>query len=74
LLSVEDDGPGLPAGFRLDDDKGLGMKIIQALVHEIDGKLRITTGNNGGGAHFAISFSSPVTVESNKRLVNGAAD
>ncbi len=32
---------------------GLGMKIIQALVKQIDGKLSIGSGNNGGRAHFA---------------------
>ena len=71
LLSVEDDGPGLPVGFRLDDSNGLGMKIIQAFVKQIDGKLRITSSNNGAGTHFAISFHSPVTVASKARSVSG---
>lgn len=58
LLSVADDGPGLPAGFRLEDGKGLGMKIIRVLVSQIDGTLRITSGDNGRGAYFEISFRS----------------
>jgi len=70
LLSVEDDGPGLPAGFQLDDGNGLGMTIIQALVRQIDGKLRITTGNNGAGTRFAISFQSPVTIQNKERRVS----
>jgi two-component sensor histidine kinase len=59
LISVADDGPGLPAEFCLDDGKGLGMKIIQALVKEIDGKLLVLRGEGQPGAHFAISFQSP---------------
>ena len=31
-LSVVDDGPGLPAGFKPADSKGLGMKIVLSLV------------------------------------------
>lgn len=57
-ISVTDDGPGLPAEFSLDDGKGLGMKIIQALVKEIDGKLLVMRGD-GLAAHFAVSFQSP---------------
>ena len=71
LLSVEDDGPGLPMGFRLDESNGLGMKIVQEFVKQIGGKLRITSGNNGGGTRFAISFRSPVTVASKACSVNG---
>jgi two-component sensor histidine kinase len=59
LLSVVDDGPGLPADYKLDDSKGLGMKIIQALVKEIGGELLIVRGENQQGLHFAISFRSP---------------
>jgi two-component sensor histidine kinase len=59
LISVVDDGPGLPADFKLDDGKGLGMKIIGALVNEIGGELLIVRGENRSRAHFAISFRSP---------------
>jgi len=72
LLSVADDGPGLPAGFKLDDSKGLGMKIIQALVQQIDGKLRIRNGDNGRGAHFVISFRSPAKAGNRAASVEAA--
>lgn len=58
LISVVDDGPGLPAEFKPDEGKGLGMKIIRALTSEIGGELRIVRGENQRG-HFAISFRSP---------------
>jgi two-component sensor histidine kinase len=59
VISVTDDGPGLPAEFRPDECKGLGMKIVQGLVKQIDGELLISRGEPGAGAQFAISFSSP---------------
>jgi len=58
LLSVVDDGPGLPPDFKPDKGKGLGMKIIRALTSEIGGELRIVRGEDQRG-HFAISFRSP---------------
>jgi two-component sensor histidine kinase len=58
-LSISDDGPGLPDGFRVEDSKGLGMKIVTALVQQIGGELRVTAGQNGRGACFAVEFRSP---------------
>lgn len=60
LISVTDDGPGLPAKLSFDKGKGLGMRIIQALVKEIDGKLLVVRDDGQPAAHFAISFRSPV--------------
>jgi two-component sensor histidine kinase len=56
FLSVIDDGPGLPAGFKPTDSKGLGMKIVLSLVHQIGGELRILPGDYGRGSHFRIKF------------------
>jgi two-component sensor histidine kinase len=58
LISVDDDGPGLPADFKPGDGTGLGTKIIQGLVNEIGGELLIVRDENQRG-HFAISFRSP---------------
>ncbi len=58
-LSVLDDGPGLPAGFDPAKSKGLGMKIVQALVEQIGGGLHILPGDDGCGARFTVLFSSP---------------
>lgn len=60
-LSVSDDGPGLPAGFDPGGSKGLGMKIVRALVKQIGGALHISTGDDGRGARFTVAFSSPVS-------------
>ena len=59
LLSVVDDGPGLPAGFDPAASKGLGMKIISSLVKQISGTLQIASGENGYGARFTVSFCAP---------------
>jgi two-component sensor histidine kinase len=55
-LSVLDDGPGLPAGFKPADSKGLGMKIVLSLVQQICGELHILPGDNGRGTRFLIKF------------------
>jgi len=59
LLSVLDDGPGLPAGFDPANSKGLGMKIILSLLKQIGGELQLARGDNGRGARFTVKFSSP---------------
>jgi two-component sensor histidine kinase len=56
LLSVIDDGPGLPAGFKPTHSKGLGMKIVLSLVQQIGGELRILPGDNGRGTCFTVKF------------------
>ena len=58
-LSVLDDGPGLPAGFKPANSKGLGMKIVLSLVKQIGGELHIVPGDNGRGARFTVTFHSP---------------
>jgi len=57
-LSVSDDGPGLPAGFDPGGSKGLGMRIVQALVQQVGGELHISAGDKGRGARFTIAFST----------------
>ena len=56
LLSVIDDGPGLPAGFNPAHSKGLGMKIVRSLVQQINGELRFLPGDNGRGTRFTVKF------------------
>jgi two-component sensor histidine kinase len=56
-LSVSDDGCGLPKGFDPTATRGLGMKLISALVRQIGGELQIALGENGHGARFNVLFS-----------------
>jgi two-component sensor histidine kinase len=58
LLSVSDDGPGLPAKFAPTSSKGLGMKIIQTLVKQIGGTLQFAPGDDGRGTRVTVAFGS----------------
>jgi two-component system, sensor histidine kinase PdtaS len=57
LLSVTDDGPGLPEGFDPLRNQGLGMKIIHSLVKEIDGTLLFSAGDGGRGTRVEVTFA-----------------
>jgi two-component sensor histidine kinase len=58
-LSVSNDGPALPEGFDPSADKGMGMKILQSFVKQIDGELRIGRDDNSSGARFTVLFPIP---------------
>jgi PAS domain S-box-containing protein len=49
VLTVEDDGVGLPVGFDPRESAGLGMELILMLVSQLNGELEI-----GGGARFLV--------------------
>ena len=49
-LSVRDDGVGLPAGFDMKKSRGLGMKLVGALVSQTGGM--IAPSENQPGAEF----------------------
>jgi len=55
-LSVQDDGPGLPPEFDPARCKGLGMKIVLALVKQIQGRLKIVPSETGRGTKLAVTF------------------
>ncbi len=57
LLSVADDGSGLPPDFAPEKARGLGMQIVRGLVGQIDGTLRAI--DTGRGARFDIVFPLP---------------
>jgi two-component sensor histidine kinase len=50
MLTVEDDGRGLPAGFDLDRSASLGLSIVRTLVEsELGGQLRMGKGEASAG-------------------------
>mgnify|MGYP003382414029 CR=1 FL=1 len=55
-LSVANDGPALPEAFDPRASNGLGMKIIQSFIGQIDGELSIGRGDAGSGARFTVMF------------------
>jgi two-component system, sensor histidine kinase PdtaS len=56
LLSVSDDGPGLPAAYDPARSKGLGMEIVQTLVKQIGGALQFAPGDGGHGTRVTVAF------------------
>jgi two-component sensor histidine kinase len=55
VLIVADDGPGLPDGFDATVTKGLGMRLVRALVRQLGGTLEAA--NVAGGARFSVRVS-----------------
>jgi len=55
-LSVSNDGPGLPDDFASAKCTGLGLKIIQSLVHKIGGDFSFGRGAGNQGARFVVRF------------------
>ncbi len=57
-LCVLDEGKGLPEGSTLDgkEGAGLGIKVVKALVAQLEGRLAATANPAGRGACFAIVF------------------
>jgi PAS domain S-box-containing protein len=51
ILTVRDDGVGLPAGFELNDASTLGMQVITVLTGQLQARLKI---EHTGGACFTI--------------------
>ena len=42
-LEVSDEGRGLPAGFDIDQSKGVGMQVVKAFVRRLNAKLDISS-------------------------------
>ena len=64
FLTVQDDGVGLPAGFRMEAAGTLGLQLVQGLVQQIDGTIDVKRHSNG--TEFDVAFHR-------KRGANAAA-
>src|SRR2546423_13256640 len=58
LLSISDDGPGLPPDFDPMKQKGLGMKLIQSLTKQIGGTLQFAPAERERGTRLTVSFTA----------------
>jgi len=52
-LTVADDGNGLPAGFRLEDARSLGLLVVRTLIHQLRAEVQVTS---DGGAMFRFGW------------------
>ncbi len=53
VLTVSDDGRGLPDSFSLASNQGLGLRIVESLAKQLGGEIKWT---NSGGAVACLSF------------------
>ena len=61
LLTVEDDGVGIPEGLDPEKSTSLGLELVQTLVEQLKGKVSI---ESSGGARFSIRFPLQSTDQS----------
>ena len=61
LLTVRDEGIGLPAGFDPGKGKSMGMRIIVALANQLGATIGRRTAIRGGSSPSASPESSPAT-------------
>jgi two-component sensor histidine kinase len=47
VVTISDDGVGLPEGFDTGNNQGMGFKVMRSLAGEIGGELQILSGNLG---------------------------
>jgi two-component sensor histidine kinase len=64
VLSVTDDGVGLPEGFVPEQSSGLGFKVMYRLAAEIGGELQVVSTNLG----LSFRLSLPATAMAGARL------
>ena len=53
LLTINDNGIGLPSGFNFNKPDSMGMNLIQGLSEDIDAKFTI---NSQNGTQISITF------------------
>jgi two-component system, sensor histidine kinase PdtaS len=71
VVTVEDNGVGLPAEFSVDGTASLGLQIVRTLVvSELDGELEISR-RAGGGTTVAVDLPLPGPVAGSARWGSG---
>jgi two-component system, sensor histidine kinase PdtaS len=61
-LSVSNGGPRLPDGFHPGSSKRLGLRIVQSLLRQINGRLQVGRGPEQQGACFTVFFPATTAV------------
>ena len=59
LLSVTDEGRGLPTGFAPEKSKGLGMRIVIALAAQLNAELMIKRRDKGTSFELSVPLNQP---------------
>ena len=66
VLTVRDDGPGIPDGFDPRTSKRLGMKLVRAFTAQIGGTLEWSSAD-GGGTLVTLLLPAPATTAGSAR-------
>jgi two-component sensor histidine kinase len=56
ILTIGDNGAGLPAGFDIKNSKSLGLKLVNVLVKQLGGTIQLAS--SGTGTEFTITFKA----------------
>ncbi|MCO6417132.1 ATP-binding protein [Siccirubricoccus sp. KC 17139] len=59
VISVRDDGVGLPEGFDPAASRGVGMRIVTTLVRQLRGRLEVRSAPPEGGTAFDVIMPLP---------------
>jgi two-component sensor histidine kinase len=57
VLTVSDNGIGIPDEFNLEDSDSLGLELVETLVDQLGGKIEL---KRDSGTEFYIRFTVPV--------------
>ncbi len=61
-LTIKDDGKGIPDDIDPDSSDTLGLKVVNALIHQIDGDIKL---NRNNGTEFVIKFKIHDSIHKN---------
>lgn len=64
ILTVRDNGAGLPQGFSIRTTKTLGLQLVNRLVSQLEGSLELARDQ---GTTVTITFSEPRNQEGGRR-------
>jgi two-component sensor histidine kinase len=64
VLTISDDGVGLPEGFDAGKNHGMGFRVMHSLAAEVGGELQIQSGNMG----LSFRLSLPASAMAGARL------
>jgi PAS domain S-box-containing protein len=53
IVTVQDDGSGLPEAVSFDDSPGFGLQLVRALTEQLDGRIRV---ERGSGTKVVLEF------------------
>ena len=67
LLSISDNGKGLPTDFDLSEHNSLGMQLIQLFAEQLEGELHFT---NNNGLEISLTFQRQYSLNKSLSLIN----